>query len=191
MTGCLKESPSFILPAVTYFLILLQLLLLLVHVSHVVTQFLKENIPSGIWYNKTGLEEAGSTYTHIHARLHKTYHCVYHWETQRYIKSVVIKDIDRCVMSDSIRQSQRNLSLTPKNPLIAASSYLLTYLALVLSPALCICVHPSLRLFSDSSGGLALSHGEDQRTGGSQSLALFRLTAGVIRLLMHWVAAPF
>lgn len=28
-------------------------------------------------------------------------------------------------------------------------------------------------------------------TGGLQSLALFRLTAGVISLLTHWVAAPF
>lgn len=48
-----------------------------------------------------------------------------------------------------------------------------------------------MRLFPDSSGGPALSRTEDQTTRGSQSLALFRLTAGVIRLLTHWVAAPF
>lgn len=36
-----------------------------------------------------------------------------------------------------------------------------------------------------------MSHTKDQKTGGSQSLALFRLTAGVIRLLTHWVDAPF
>lgn len=58
-------------------------------------------------------------------------------------------------------------------------------------PAPCTYVHPVLRLFSDSSRGPALSRCEDQETGGSQSLALFRVTAGVIRLLMHVVAAPF
>lgn len=34
------------------------------------------------------------------------------------------------------------------------------------------------------------SRTENQTTGGSKSLALFRLTAGVIRLLTRWVAVP-
>lgn len=71
----------------------------------------------------------------------------------------------------------------------SASSYRLSRV-LGASPASRFCVHPALRLFEDSLGESALSHTEDQTTGGFQSLALFRLTAGVIRLLTLWVAAP-
>lgn len=76
-----------------------------------------------------------------------------------------------------------------KKVLISESAYLLTCVTGAF-PASCFCVRPVLRLFQDSSGG-PVSHTKDQKTGGSQSLALFRLTAGVIRLLTHWVDAPF